>query len=113
MADQAIFTLMEFSLGMAADRVQRVLGHLGRLLVIVTAISCAAFLPPPPAAPSGSPLLFLVLIAIWTVTSSALRAPPKALRGKYVPAPKLTWMTTLALIGTTARLEDIPGSPPR
>ena len=39
MADQAIFTLMDFSLGVAADRVQRVLGRLGRLLVIVTAVS--------------------------------------------------------------------------
>ena len=99
MADQAIFTLMDFSMGVAADRVQRVLGRLGRLLVILTAVSCAAFLLLPLAAPSGSPLLFLVLIAIWAVTSSALRAPPMAILGKYVPAPKLPWVSTLALLG--------------
>jgi hypothetical protein len=99
MADQAIFTLMDFSLGVAADRVQRVLGRLGRLLVILTAVSCAAFLLLPLAAPSGSPLLFLALIAIWAVTSSALRAPPMALLGKYVPAPKLPWVSTLTLLG--------------
>lgn len=99
MADQAIFTLMDFSLGVAADRVQHVLGRLGRLLVIITAVSCAAFLLLPLAAPSGSPLLFLGLIALWAVTSSALRAPPMALLGKYVPEPKLAWMSTLTLLG--------------
>jgi MFS family permease len=99
MADQAIFTLMDFSLGIAADRVQRVLGRLGRLLVILTAVSCAAFLLLPLAAPSGSPLLFLALIAVWAMTSSALRAPPMALLGKYVPAPKLPWVSTLTLLG--------------
>ena len=99
MADQAIFTLMDFSLGVAADRVQRVLGRLGWLLVILTAVSCAAFLLLPLAAPSGSPLVFLGLIAIWAMTSSALRAPPMALLGKYVPAPKLPWVSTLTLLG--------------
>ena len=99
MADQVIFTLMDFAMGVAADRVQRVLGRLGRLLVILTAVSCAAFLLLPLAAPSGSPLLFLVLIAIWAMTSSALRAPPMALLGKYVPVPKLPWVSTLTLLG--------------
>ena len=99
MADQAIFTLMDFSMGVAADRVQRVLGRLGRLLVILTAISCVAFLLLPLAAPANSPVLFLALIAIWAMTSSALRAPPMALMGKYVPAPKLPWVSTLTLLG--------------
>ena len=99
MADQAIFTLMDFAMGVAADRVQRVLGRLGRLLVALTAVSCIAFLLLPLAAPSGSPLLFLSLIAIWAVTSSALRAPPMALLGKYVPTPKLPWVSTLTLLG--------------
>ncbi len=99
MADQMIFTLMDFSMGVAADRVQRVLGRLGRLLVILTAVSCVAFLLLPLAAPSGSPALFLALIAIWAMTSSALRAPPMALLGKYVPTPKLPWVSTLTLLG--------------
>jgi hypothetical protein len=43
--------------------------------------------------------LFLALIAIWAVTSSALRAPPMALLGKYVPTPKLPWVSTLTLLG--------------
>ncbi len=99
MADQAIFTLMDFAMGVAADRVQRVMGRLARLLVILTAVSCAAFLLLPLAAPAGSPLLFLALIAIWAVTSSALRAPPMAILGKYVPAPTRPWVSTLTLLG--------------
>ena len=99
MADQAIFTFMDFAMGVAADRVQRSLARLGRLLVIVTAVSCIAFLLLPLAAPSGAPLLFLALIALWAVTSSALRAPPLALLGKYVPKSKLPWVTTLTLLG--------------
>lgn len=51
------------------------------------------------AAPSGLPLSFLALIAVWAMTSSALRAPPMALLGKYVPAPKLPWVSTLTLLG--------------
>jgi hypothetical protein len=99
MADQAIFTVMDFSMGVAADRVQRSLARLGRLLVIVTAVSCIAFLLLPLAAPSGAPLLFLALIVLWAVTSSALRAPPLALLGKYVPKSRLPWVTTLTLLG--------------
>ena len=99
MADQAIFTVMDFSMGVAADRVQRSLARLGRLLVIVTAVSCIAFLLLPLAAPSGAPLLFLALIVLWAVSSSALRAPPLALLGKYVPKSRLPWVTTLTLLG--------------
>ncbi|MCX7166674.1 MAG: hypothetical protein NTV11_10420 [Rhodocyclales bacterium] len=99
MADQAIFTLMDFSIGVAADRVARTLGRLGRLLVVITAISCVAFLLLPLAAPSGSPALFMALIVVWAMTSSALRAPPMMLLGKYVPTPKLPWVSTLTLLG--------------
>jgi len=99
MADQAIFTLMDFSIGVAADRVSRTLGLLGRLLVIVTAVSCVAFLLLPLAAPSGSQMLFLGLIVVWAMTSSALRAPPMMMLGKYVPTPGVPWVATLMLVG--------------
>lgn len=99
MADQAIFTLMDFSIGIAADRVARTLGRLGRWLVAATALSCLAFLLLPVAAPAGSPALFLALVAVWAMTSSALRAPPMMLLGKYVPTPKLPWVATLTLLG--------------
>lgn len=33
------------------------------------------------------------------MTSSALRAPPLILLGKYVPAPGVPWVATLSLVG--------------
>lgn len=41
----------------------------------------------------------LALILIWTATSSALRAPPWALLGKYASAPSVPWMNALMLSG--------------
>ena len=99
MADQLIFALMDFSLGVAADRVLNSLRRLGPLLVWTTAISCAAFLLLPFIAPAGSPAPFVALIMIWAITSSALRAPPMVLLGKYVPAPTVPWVSTLMLLG--------------
>lgn len=99
MADQLIFALMDFSLGVAADRVARTLGRLGPLLVGTTALSCVAFLLLPVLAPAGSPALLVAAVVIWAMTSSALRAPPLVLLGKYVPAPSVPWLSTLMLFG--------------
>jgi len=99
MADQAIFAVMDLALGLAADRVMRGLGRLGPLLVGLTAISCIAFLSLPIIAPGGSPGLLLAVIAVWAVTSSALRAPPLAMLGKYAPPPHVPWVSTLMLVG--------------
>jgi Na+/melibiose symporter-like transporter len=44
MADQLIFTLMDFSLGVAADKVVGRLRRLGPWLLGATAVSCLAFL---------------------------------------------------------------------
>lgn len=99
MADQLIFTLMDFSLGIAADKVVGRLRRLGPWLLGATAVSCLAFLLLPFLAPAGSPVLLLVAIAVWALTSSALRAPPMLLLGKYVPPPGVPWVSTLSLVG--------------
>src|SRR5207237_3667249 len=75
MLDQAIFTVCDFFTGIATDRVTRVLGRLGVWVTAATALSCAAFLIMPLIAGFGTPAL-IVVIVLWTVTSSALRAPP-------------------------------------
>src|SRR5919108_1122243 len=78
MLDQAIFTIFDVATGVAADKVSRVIGRLGRIVAAVTIISCAAFVALPfvtGAGPVGLPL-FLALTVVWTMTSSALRAPP-------------------------------------
>jgi hypothetical protein len=99
MADQIIFTLMDFSLGVAADKVVGRLRRLGPWVLGATAVSCLAFLLLPLLAPSGSPVLLLAVVAVWAVTSSALRAPPMLLLGKYVPPAGVPWVSTLSLVG--------------
>lgn len=99
MADQVVFALMDYSMGVAADRVLRGLGRLGPLLVLATAISCGAFLLLPFIAPEGSATLFLAALLVWAMTSSALRAPPLVMLGRFAPAPAIPWVSTLTLFG--------------
>src|SRR3974390_420213 len=91
MLDQAVFTVCDFATGVAADKVTRVLGRLGPWVVAATAISCAAFLALPFVAVAGSPFL-LAVTAVWTITSSALRAPPLMLLGKYAAKPAIPYL---------------------
>lgn len=97
--DQVVFVVMDYAMGLAADRVSRVLGRLGYLILGVTLVSCAAFLLLPYAAPQGAAWLFLLLTMLWTVSSSALRAPPLVLVGKYAAQPVVPWLSALSLFG--------------
>jgi hypothetical protein len=97
--DQAIFTVCDFATGIAADKVTHLLGRLGVWVVAATALSCAAFLVMPLIAGLGVPAL-LATIVVWTVTSSALRAPPLMLLGKYAAKPAIPFLAALAMLGT-------------
>lgn len=97
--DQLIFTIMDFSMGVMADRVARVVGRLGYMILGVTLVSCLVFLLLPFAAPQGSPALFLALTVLWTASSSVLRAPPLALLGKHASRPAVPWLSALTLLG--------------
>lgn len=97
--DQLVFVLVDFAMGLAADRVSRVLGKLGYVMLGVTLVSCAAFVLLPFAAPQGAAWAFLALTVLWAVTSSALRAPPLVLIGKYAAAPAVPWLSALSLFG--------------
>jgi hypothetical protein len=99
LADQAIFAVMDWTLGTMADRVAGVVGRLGNAIVLVTLVSCGAFLLLPFAAPAASPALFVALTAIWSATSSALRAPPLVLLGRHVPGPRQPWSAALYMMG--------------
>jgi MFS family permease len=99
MLDQAIFTVCDFFTGIATDKVTRVLGRLGVWVTAATALSCAAFLIMPLIAGLGTSML-LAVIVVWTVTSSALRAPPLMLLGKYARKPSIPYLSALALLGT-------------
>lgn len=97
--DQAIFTVTDFALGVVADKVSRVLGRLGYIVIAMTVLSCAAFLALPFIAGEGAKVLFLSIMVIWVVTSSALRAPPLMLIGKYAAKPSIPFLSGLSLLG--------------
>lgn len=98
MLDQAIFTVCDFATGIAADKMTRVLGRIGPWVAGITALSCLAFLLLPYVAAAGASWLIAVTV-IWTVTSSALRAPPLMLLGKYAAKPALPYLSSLAMLG--------------
>src|SRR5260370_6607036 len=47
MMDQAIFTITDTAMGIAADKISAVVGRLGVFVCALTAISCAAFVALP------------------------------------------------------------------
>jgi MFS family permease len=99
MLDQAIFTVSDFATGIAADKMKRALGRIGVWIVAATALSCVAFLALPFVASAGAGVLIAVTV-VWTITSSALRAPPLMLLGKYAAKPQIPFLASLALLGT-------------
>lgn len=101
MLDQAIFTITDTAMGIAADKIAPVAGRLGVFVASLTALSCAAFMALPFIAETGpnSQTIFIALIVIWSITSSALRAPPLTLLGKYGARPQLPLLSALAMLG--------------
>jgi MFS family permease len=97
--DQLIFVIADYAMGLMADRVSRTLGRLGYVILGVTLASCLAFLLLPFAAPEGAAWLFLSLTVLWAISSSALRAPPLTLIGKYAAQPAVPWLSALSLFG--------------
>jgi hypothetical protein len=101
MLDQAIFTITDTAMGIAADKISPIVGRLGVFVASLTALSCAAFVALPFVAETGpnAQVIFIALIVIWSITSSALRAPPLTLLGKYSARPQLPLLSALAMLG--------------
>jgi hypothetical protein len=100
MLDQAIFTVTDFAMGVAADKVSRLVGRLGHWVAAITLLSCIAFVALPFVAGARlGPAVFLTLTITWAITSSALRAPPLMLLGKYAARPAIPYLTSLAMLG--------------
>jgi hypothetical protein len=98
-ADQLVFILTDLAVGMASDRAARLLGRLGRAMVLATLLSCAAFLLLPWIAGQGEPGLLVGVTFVWALSSSALRAPPMTLLGRYVAQPQQPGMVALSQLG--------------
>src|SRR5216684_2724326 len=99
--DQAIFTVTDTAMGIAADKIAPFVGRLGIFVGVLTAFSCAAFIALPFVAGTGpgAQAWFIGLILIWVVTSSALRAPPLTLLGKHRARPAIPFLSALAMLG--------------
>jgi hypothetical protein len=101
MLDQAIFTIADTAMGIAADRIARLVGRIGLFVGAVTALSCAAFAALPFVAGNGpgARAWLITLIVIWAITSSALRAPPLTLLAKHRTKPSIPFLAALAMLG--------------
>lgn len=101
LVDQLVFLISDTAVGVMADKSVRAFGRLGRGIVLVTLVSCLAFLllPLMAAQGPGAQWLFLALTLVWSITSSALRAPPLVLLGKYAAMPAIPWLTSLFFFG--------------
>jgi len=98
MADQLVFALTDVLTGYWLDRVRAALARIGGWMLGVAAISGVAFLVLPFAGASSGVLL--AAIAVWAVTSAALRSPPWVLLSRHAATPSIPWLSTLVLSGT-------------
>lgn len=101
LVDQAIFTITDTLMGIAADRMTPIVGRLSRVVIWLTVVSCAAFIALPFVADLGpnAKIALIALTMTWVVTSSALRAPPLALLGKFAAKPSIPFLTCLVMLG--------------
>jgi MFS family permease len=101
LADQLIFMVCDVAMGFTADRVSRIAGRLGPILVGATLVSCLAFLVLPhlPGLGPQAQGLLIGATALWVITSSALRAPLWMMLGKHAAAPALPVANAIALSG--------------
>jgi len=98
-ADQLVFVATDLLVGLFSDRAARVLGRIGRWVLGATVVSAFAFVLLPLLAPQGSPALFIAVGLVWVVTTSALRAPPLTLLGRYAAKPAQPVLIALASLG--------------
>lgn len=101
LVDQAVFTITDTLMGIASDRMTAIAGRLSRFVIWLTVVSCAAFMALPFVADLG-PDAKVVLVALtmtWAITSSALRAPPLALLGKFAAKPSIPILSCLTMLG--------------
>ena len=96
-ADQLIFALADWWMGVAVDWARAALRRIGPILVLLSAISALAMLLMPWLA--ATPMFFLLAIGVWVATSSALRAPPYVLLSRYAGRVTLPRLAGIQLLG--------------
>jgi MFS family permease len=99
MLDQLVFLVADYACGVASDKAADANGRLGPAVLGATLLSCGAFLALPFIAPGGSSAVFIALTVVWAIGSSALRAPPLNLIGRYAPKPSQPALVALSMLG--------------
>jgi MFS family permease len=103
-ADQAVFAVMDVVTGFWIDRVRAGLARFGGWILGITVVSSLGFV----FLPFVGSTLMLLCLAVWAVTSSALRSPPWALLGRYAATPSLPWLSALVLTGNALAAAAAP-----
>jgi MFS family permease len=103
-ADQAVFAVMDVVTGFWIDRVRAGLARFGGWILGIVVVSSVAFV----LLPFVGSTLMLLCLAVWAVTSSALRSPPWALLGRYAATPSLPWLSALVLTGNALAAAAAP-----
>ena len=102
MLDQAIFTITDTAMGFAADRIAAAyVSRLGTFVGVLAAVTCAAFVALPFVAGAGpaAKAALIGLIVIWSIASSALRAPPLILFSRHCPKPDIPYLSAMLMLG--------------
>src|SRR5258706_15425623 len=97
-ADRVVFAAMDVVTGFWVARVRAGLGRFGGWILSGSVLSGVAFLALPYSGASAGVLL--AAIAVWALTSSALRSPPWALLSRYAATPSIPCLSTIALTVT-------------
>lgn len=98
-ADQLVFIVTDLVVGVWSDKAALVQGRIAKAVLAATLLSSLAFLLLPWLAPRGSTVLFVAVTGLWALTSSALRAPPLTLLGRYVAKPAQPAMVAFTALG--------------
>lgn len=99
MLDQLVFLVADYACGVASDHIANLNARLGPAVLAATGVSSVAFLLLPWLAPQGSPALFIGIMVVWTIGSSALRAPPLNIIGRYAARPSQPALVALTMLG--------------
>lgn len=96
-ADQLLFALADWSIGVAVDRARAALRRIGAMLVLVSAVAAVAMLLLPWLA--ATPAVFLLATAVWVAASAALRAPPYVLLSRHAARAAMPRLAGIQLLG--------------
>jgi hypothetical protein len=96
-ADQLLFALADWSIGVAVDRARAALRRIGAMLVLVSAVAAVTMLLLPWLA--ATPAVFLLATAVWVAASAALRAPPYVLLSRHAARAAMPRLAGIQLLG--------------